>query len=272
MEMNGQNIAKRHSVLIYFLLAFAIAWIGSIVSVGPKFLAGEPLEFSDTGPMALAMLGAPFIAGILMIYLADGKAGLIKLFAGIKKYKVEGRWFFPPLIFPALLFLVSVLLSVFVDPEMAPIFTIFGVFAGPLAGFLEEIGWTGFAYPKMTQKTSAFSAAIYLGIIHGFWHIVVWFLSQSSDLGVYWFPYFFGFCLHLVALRVLIGWVYTNTESVFMVILMHASSTGFYAILISTTLTPVNWAIYYNVYGVVLCLIAAGVVLKYGRTLKVNSN
>ncbi len=269
--MRDQNFVKRHSLIIYFVLAFAIAWIGSFVSVGPKFLAGETIEFSDGGLMALAMLGAPFIAGILMTYLADGKAGLTELFARMKKYKVAGRWYLPLLIFPALLLLVSVLLGVFVSPEMAPVFAIFGVFAGPLGGFFEEPGWTGFAYPKMRGKASALSTAIYLGIIHGIWHAMVWFLSQSSALGGYWLPYFFGFCLHLVALRVLIVWVFENTGSVFLSILMHASSTGFFAILISTTMSPVNWVIFYNVYGVVLCSAAAVVALKYGKTLKAKS-
>jgi hypothetical protein len=269
--MRDQSFVKRHSLIIYFVLAFAIAWIGSFVSVGPKFLAGETIEFSDGGPMAFAMLGAPFIAGLLMTYLADGKAGLEELFAKMKKYKVAGRWYLPLLIFPSLLFLVSVLLGVFVSPEMAPIFAIFGVFAGPLAGLLEETGWMGFAYPKMGGKASVLNTAIYLGIIHAVWHAMVWFLSQSSALGGYWLPYFFGFCLHIVALRVLIVWVYSNTDSVFLAILMHASSTGFYGILISTTMAPVNWVIFYNVYGAVLCLAAAVVALKYGKTLKTKS-
>jgi membrane protease YdiL (CAAX protease family) len=267
--VNEQSFVKRHALVIYFVLAFAIAWIGSFVSVGPKFLAGEALEFSDSGPMAFAMLGAPFLAGLLMTYLRDGTSGLKELFARMKKYKVGGRWYLPLLIFPALLLLVSVLLGFLVSPEMAPVFAIFGLFAGPLAGFLEETGWMGFAYPKMSGKGSVLSTAIYLGIIHGVWHTMVWFLSQSSALGGYWLPYFFGFCLHLVALRVLIVWVYSNTGSVFLAMLMHASSTGFYAILISTTMAPVNWVIYYNVYGVVLWIPAVALILKYGKTLKV---
>jgi membrane protease YdiL (CAAX protease family) len=266
--MNNQSFIKRHGLAIYFILTFGISWIGSFVSVGPKFLAGEAIEFSDGGPMALAMLSAPFIAGILMTYLADGKTGLNELFAKMRKYKVAGRWYLPILIFPIFLFLVAVVLGILVDPEMMPVFTIIGVFAGPLAGILEETGWTGFAYPKMSKKTSALGNAIYLGIIHGIWHIVVWYLSQSGDLGVYWWPYFFGFCLHVVALRVLIVWIYNNTDSVFLAMLMHASSTGFFAILISTTMSPVNWAIYYNIYGIVLCLVALAVAFKFGKTLK----
>ena len=269
--MNEQSFVKRHSLAIYFVLAFAIAWIGSFVLVGPKFLAGEVIEFSDIGLMALAMLSAPFTAGLLMTYLADGKIGLKELFAKMKKYKVAGKWYLPLLIFPALLLSVSMLLSVIVSPELAPVFVTFGVFAGPFAGFLEETGWTGFAYPKMSGKASVLSTSIYLGIIHAFWHLAASFLGSSNDLGGYFFLYFFGSSLHIVALRVLIVWVYTNTDSLFLAMLMHASSTGFFGILISTTMAPANWVIYYNVYGVVLCIAAAVVALKYGKTLKSKS-
>jgi membrane protease YdiL (CAAX protease family) len=266
--MSNQSLVRRRALAIYFVLAFVIAWIGSFISVGPKFLAGEAIEFSDGGLMALAMLGAPFTAGILMTYLANGKPGLSELFAGVKKYQVAGRWYLPLLIFPTLLLLVAVLLSVFVDPEMAPTFAILGFLSGPLAGVLEETGWTGFAYPSMSKNASALSTAISLGIVHGIWHFLVWYLSQSGDLGVYWWPYFFGFCLHIVALRVLIIWVFENTGSLLLAMLMHASSTGFFVILIPTTMAPVNWAIYYNVYGVVLCIVATLVAMKYGKNLR----
>ncbi len=266
--MNEQSFVKRYSLVIYFVLAFAIAWIGSFVLVGPKYLAGEVIEFSDIGLMAIAALLAPFTAGLLMTYLADGKAGLKELFAKMKKYKVAGRWYLPLLIFPTLLLLVSVLLGILVSPELAPVFTAFGLFGGILAGFLEETGWTGFAYPKMSGKASVLSTSIYLGIIHAIWHLAFSFLGSSNDLGGYYFPYFFGSSLHIVALRVLIVWVYSNTDSVFLAMLMHVSSTGFFGILISTTMAPVNWVIYYNTYGVVLWIPVIAVILKYGKTLK----
>jgi membrane protease YdiL (CAAX protease family) len=269
--VSEQSFVKRHSLVTYFVLAFAIAWVGSFVLVGPKYLAGEEILFDDIGLMAIAALLAPFIAGLLMTYLADGKAGLKELFAKMKKCRVAGRWYLPLLIFPALLLLVSVLLGVFVSPEFAPVFTSFGIFAGLLAGFLEETGWTGFAYPKMSKKASVLRTSIYLGIIHAIWHLAFSFLGSYNDLGGYYWPYFFGSSLHIVALRVLIVWVYENTDSVLLAMLMHASSTGFFGILISTTMAPVNWVIYYNVYGVVLCLAAAVVALKYGKTLKVKS-
>jgi len=267
-----QNFVKRHSLVIYFVLAFLISWIGVYVVIAPKFWAGSVIEFGDLGVMAFAMLNGPFFAGLLMTYIVDGKLGLEELFAKMKKYKVAGRWYFPLLIFPSLLLVVSLLLGVFVSPELAPTFGVLGIIGGPMAGLLEETGWMGFAYPKMKGERSALSTSIYFAVIHGFWHILADFLGNFNAFGGYWLPYFFGFCLHIVALRVLIVWVYSNTDSVFLAILMHASSTGFYGILISTTMAPVNWAIFYNAYGVVLCLAALVVALKYGRTLKVKSS
>ncbi len=82
---------KRHSLIIYFVLAFLISWIGVYVVIAPKFWAGSDIEFSDLGVMVFAMLNGPFFAGLLMTYIADGKKGIKNLFAKMKKYKVAGR-------------------------------------------------------------------------------------------------------------------------------------------------------------------------------------
>ena len=269
--MSDQGFVRSHSVVIYFTLAYGIAWIGSFILGGPKFFAGELFEFEDVGKMAIMALIAPFIAGLLMTYLVDGKPGLKEFYGRFKKYRVGGRWYLPLLIFPVLLFVVSVVLGVFVSPEMAPVFQLFGVIAGPLAGFLEETGWMGFAYPKMKGKASVLSTAITLGIIHGFWHFAFDFLAQYNYLGGFYFPYFFGFLFHIVGVRVLYIWVYENTGSLLLTMLMHASSTGFYGIIMPTTMAPVNWVIFYIVYGIACSLAALVVVLKYGRTLKSES-
>ena len=262
------EISKRKSLIGYFILTFIISWVGVFGIIGEKFLAMKVIDYNDLGLMAFAMLNGPFIAGLLMTYLVGGKKGFKDLFARMKKYKVAVHWYLPVLIFPAILLSVSLLLGTFVSPELAPTLGFLGVIGGPMAGLLEETGWMGFAYPKMKGKRSVLSTSIYFGVIHGFWHIFADFLGNYNSFGEYWLPYFFGFCLHVVALRVLIVWVYTNTDSLLLAILMHASSTGFYGILISTTMAPINWVIYYNTYGVVLCLVAAIVGLKYGKSLK----
>ena len=75
---------KRHPVASYFLMAFGIAWVGSILVAGPKYFRGESIEASDSGLMAIAMLGAPIVSGILMTSIVNGRQGLKDLFGQMK--------------------------------------------------------------------------------------------------------------------------------------------------------------------------------------------
>jgi len=257
---------QRHPVASYFFMVFTIAWVGSILVAGPKYFRGESIESSDSGLMAIFMLTAPILSSIVMTRIVDGKQGFKDLFARMKIWRV-GKWYLPLLIFPFLILVVSFLLSVAVSPEFAPIFIAVGIPMGLLAGFLEETGWMGFAFPKMRRKYGVIRTSIFLGFLHGIWHMVVWFLTQSSDLGGYWLPYFIAFVLFLVALRIIIVWVYSNTRSLLLAQLMHASSTGFLVVLTPTDIEPVNWVILYTVYAVVMWVVALVVIRKYGRSL-----
>lgn len=257
---------QRHPVASYFFMVFTIAWVGSILVAGPKYFRGESIESSDSGLMAIFMLTAPILSSIVMTRIVDGKQGFKDLFARMKIWRV-GKWYLPLLIFPFLILVVSLLLSVAVSPEFAPIFVAVGIPMGLLAGFLEETGWMGFAFPKMRRKYGVIRTSIFLGFLHGIWHTVVWFLTQSSDLGGYWLPYFIAFVLFLVALRIIIVWVYSNTRSLLLAQLMHASSTGFLVVLTPTDIEPVNWVILYTVYAVVMWVVALVVIQKYGRSL-----
>ena len=48
---------------------------------------------------------------------------------------------------------------------------------GPL---FEEIGWRGFALPRLEQRYGPMAASLLLGIIWAFWHMPVWFTRGSS--------------------------------------------------------------------------------------------
>jgi len=52
-----------------------------------------------------------------------------------------------------------------VSSTYAPQFLVFGIAAGLIAGFFEEIGWTGFAYPRMRTQFGALSGALALGVL-----------------------------------------------------------------------------------------------------------
>jgi hypothetical protein len=126
----------------------------------------------------------------------------------------------------------------------------------------------GYAFPNMQLKRSALATGILLGVIHVLWHIVPDYVGASSARGAYWLPHFLTMMLvAMTAMRMLIVWVYVNTRSLLLAQLMHASSTGFLAMLDPTSLSPADSTRWYAIYGVVLWVVVAVVVAIYGKDL-----
>jgi len=256
-----KRLIQDRPVGLFFLVAFAIAWLGSLLVAGPKFFRGEVIELVDIVMMGLAQLAAPILSGILIAFIVDGKRGIGDMFNRMKIWRV-GKWYLTLLIFPVFILIVSLLLSATVSSEFVPVFLIGNIMMGIFAGFIEETGWMGFAFPKMRARHGLIRTSVYLGLIHGLWHFPLWFLLQSSALGVYWYPYFIAFVVFLVALRVIMVWVYSHTNSLLLSQLIHVSSTGFLAVLMPDYIEPVNWVIFYSVYAVFLWVVALVAIRK----------
>jgi len=84
----------------------------------------------------------------------------------------------------------------------------------------EEIGWRGFALPRLTEKFGLPLATLLLGIIWAFWHLPLFFVKGASTFGQS-FPLYL---LQVIAISVAIGWLYWRTQgSLLLTMLMHAS-------------------------------------------------
>jgi hypothetical protein len=77
------------------------------------------------------------------------------------------RWYTALLLPPALVLTVLLLLERFVSPVYAPNHFFVGLLFGIPAGFLEEIGWMGYAFPKMRSESSGLVPSILLGAAVG---------------------------------------------------------------------------------------------------------
>jgi membrane protease YdiL (CAAX protease family) len=147
-----------------------------------------------------------------------------------------------------------------VSPAFRPNLLVIGLGFGLVAGFFEEIGWTGFAYPRMRQRFGALIGAVILGVAWGCWHLpVVDALGAASPHGPAWPAFFVAFAAALTGLRVLIAWIYDHTESVLLAQLMHASSTGCLVVFGAASVSPAEEALWYALYAAVLWLVAAAV-------------
>jgi membrane protease YdiL (CAAX protease family) len=267
--MNIRAIFQRYPIATYFVLAFVISWGWTYLMVGPASLRGESFDMDKVIQAAMLILTGPLFAGILSTYLVDGGAGLRNLWARMTKWRVGIRWYAAAILtFPVLIVALLLVLSNFASTEFTPNILAIGVIMGLFAGFLEEVGWTGYAYPKMRDKHGALRAALILGLIHGLWHIGPNYLFEASSMGVYWLPRFtVMWMVAMVAMRVILVWIYNNTDSVFLAQLTHASSTGSLVFFGPSPISPANETLWWGIYALILWVVAGALIARYGEDL-----
>jgi membrane protease YdiL (CAAX protease family) len=263
---------KRHPVAVYFALTFTISWMGALAVAIPHLLRREPLPKMSGILMFPAMLLGPSVAGIVMTRVVDGKGGLRRLVSRMSPTSYPARWSLVLLLPPILVMAVLLSLKTLVSQDYAPNHFFMGILFGVPAGFLEEIGWTGFAYPKMRSEANGLTPGILLGLLWALWHIpVIDYLGTAVPHGSHWLAFFLAFALAMTAMRVLIGWIYTNTNSVLAAQLMHVSSTGSLVIFSAPGVTAMQEAIWYAIYGFVLWIAVAIVVNMAARRLRYST-
>ena len=268
-----ENSAARHPAITYFALTFAISWLGAFAVAAPHLLRGEGIPKFAGLMMFPAMLLGPCAVGILLARLIDGSIGLRDLFSRMRRIRVPARWYAALLIPPVLVLTVFFLMKTFVSPVFAPNRFFAGMGFGFVAGFFEEIGWMGFAFPKMRGKDNFFAPAILLGLLWGAWHIpVIDYLGTSTPHGAFWLPFFLAFTAAMTAIRVLIAWIYSNTNSVVLAQLLHASSTGSLVVFSPGRVTAAQESLWYTVYAAVLWLVVAVVFATFGKRLTLQAD
>jgi membrane protease YdiL (CAAX protease family) len=254
---------RRHPVACYFGLTFFISWLGAFLVAAPGLLRGQPLPKLTGILMFPAMLVGPSLTGILLTRLIDGRVGLRGLFSRMCRFGFPARWYTAPLIPPVLVLTILLLLRTFISPVYTPNRFWLGLAFGIPAGFFEEIGWTGFAFPKMCLKLPPLRAAIVLGLLWGLWHApVINFLGTAVPHGAYWPHFFVAFTAVMTAMRVLIGWLYAHTKSIPLAQLMHACSTGSLVVFSPPAASACQEAFWYASYGAALWLLVVALFLS----------
>jgi membrane protease YdiL (CAAX protease family) len=262
--MSLKTFIERHPVLTYFVLVYTVTW-GAILLIAQAFATpGEPASTTLVALVALPMLLAPGIACISATALVEGRVGLKALLSRMTRWRVEGRWYAVALAtMPALVITILYALALLIAPAFAPTLSLFGL-VGLAAGFFEEIGWTGFAVPRLRSRWSLLTVGLGVGALWGLWHGVADYVIRGDALGAFW-PVTFGlFVLPLVAWRVLMVWVYDNTRSGVVAQLMHFGYTGSLALFIPK-LSPTDDALVYAALAGALWTCVAIVALRERR-------
>jgi hypothetical protein len=270
---------KRHPVSSFFALAFAYSWIwwGLLFVVAPKGLEAGRAEMGALALYGLFGATGSSVASIAVTRIVDGRDGLQTLFSRLGKWRVNFVWYGAALLVTPLLLTVSLLvLSFVVSPVFLPaiitsrdIATLlgFGIIVGLVAGSFEEIGWTGFAIPKLQTRYSALATSLIVGVLWGIWHFLPDFWGRVGSFRALYVPNYVVFVIGVVAYRILIVWVYNNSKgSLLLAVLMHASFSGGQAIFIPA-LSAADWVLVQAVFAAVLWLVVAVVVAVTGKRL-----
>jgi len=223
----------KHPLLSYFSIAYAVKWILLV----PYTLAAWGIISGDwTLAFVLATFG-PFVAGITMVYLTEGRAGLSRLRHSVTHSRIGWRW---------LLFIFAgipavVMVGVIIQPGAlvgfkggSPAFLLVSYAVNYVAiwfvggGLDEEVGWRGFAWPRMQSRFGPLWGTVILGIVHCFWHGEEFLTpAQGGGPGTGWTPFLVDlplFLLLVVAVNVILNWVFNRTgRSLFAAISAHTS-------------------------------------------------
>jgi uncharacterized protein len=208
---------RRYPLISFFVLAYTLTWpLIPLVSVSPLF--GLPALFG------------PALAAIIVAAVVDGRSGLRDLLGRMVRWRVGALWYAVALGLPMVLALAAAGLHLLLGPQTSV--NLGGLFILNFVVFVliigEELGWRGYALPRLLAERSALTASLILGALWGAWHLPTFFVPGAPQYGL---P-FSAFVFLTMAYSVLIGWVYVHTEgSVLVATLLHGAinlSQGFF--------------------------------------------
>ncbi len=224
------KLLARHPVVAYYVLTLIISWAVELplVAVQQGWI-DVPIPFSIH---YLASFG-PAVAALIMTALVAGRDGLAELWGRITKWRVGWNWAGFAIGSPVVLLFLGLLVTAIVQgawPDLRLLGQVnylpyLGWWVLPLwlvtFGFGEEIGWRGFALPRLQKGVSTSRATLILGLMWVGWHVPAFFyLDTYRSMPWIVLP---GLIFGILCGAVLFTWLYNGTGgSVLMVAIWHA--------------------------------------------------
>jgi membrane protease YdiL (CAAX protease family) len=206
---NIKDFIKRNLVLTYFALTFAISWGGVLILGAPYGMPTTSELFLKVWPIVFIpyFLG-PSLSSLLMTGIVYGRAGFRELLYRLFRWRVGTRWYAvalltAPLLVTPILFAISLSSPVFLPGIVTTAdrvsLLLTGIVVGLVfGGFFEELGWTGFAVPRLMQRYSILSTGLIVGVLHGVWHFLPTFWGSDDNSGVLSLSLFLPPCLFYI--------------------------------------------------------------------------
>lgn len=182
---------------MFVLVTFTITWgITGGYIFAPETASSVFGEISGSHPLYFLATWAPAVAGIAVVLIHRGRAGLAAFLSRLLLWRAAPVWWVFILLGIPLVFMAGSLLKG--GPLMAPpppegagsMFVLMGImlFLGPM----EEFGWRGVAQPILQRHVAPFWAGAIIGATWGFWHLPAFYLAGVVYENWNFLPFFVG--------------------------------------------------------------------------------
>ena len=199
--------SQQKNLWIFFALSLALSV--------PIFLSTPP-DAPTASLLGTFFIGSyiPAILAVIFIAIEKDKKESAAFRLRVITLRVGWLWWAIAFLFPTVVWLISGAAFLLQGQDWPASYAALGFFPiALLIYFGEEIGWRGFALPRLMQRYSAVTASLILGAVWGAFHIA---LNLHR-------PYFaalnFAF---LVAISVILTWLFLRTKSIILTTVLYA--------------------------------------------------
>jgi membrane protease YdiL (CAAX protease family) len=271
-ENKSRSWIHRYPLAAFFLLAYGLTWPFILLEV---FESYEMLPFQVPMPVLILQAFMPGLAAVIVTGLISGRSGIGALFNKLTIVRVGPGWYGIAIFGLAAVSAAAIglhnlfsssadipLLSTKLPPVSGPVELLLNIvflFIFSVLFNSEELGWRGFALPRLQAKYNALTSSLILSVPWLFFHLPLFFKLGSSQADSSFLCYGIG----IMATTVLFTWLYNNTRgSLLPAFFLHASSNTWTQIF-SINSDATNHFLAWMMTGV-LVLIAIIVVLVSG--------
>lgn len=193
---NAASWVRKYPLVAFFLLTLTLVWL----TTHPAVPTPVALFITTLLPMIFAAVITAFV---------KGKSGLKELFGRLLIWRIGAVWYAFVLGLPILLGLMAIFIYSFLI-NSSPVKL--GVLSPPAFMYYilavgEEVGWRGFALPRLLKKRKAVLASLLLGFFWSVYHLVLFLPSGSNGVAM-----LLPGTIILIAYSILITWIFKHTQ------------------------------------------------------------